>query len=178
MWYQISERQGDILSYMNLSLEADLMPKTHAGGGEADIVYKYSKTADYPAHDLLIEATLADSTNQRRMEMEPVSRHLGEYLCNNNEKKAYCIFLTNFLNINVISDFRTRKNSIYYGVNGEKILGMNITPMETDLLIEILKMNIKYKQLYKVFQQHFESNLEPKEWYQELERKISKSSKN
>ncbi|MBQ3826143.1 MAG: AlwI family type II restriction endonuclease, partial [Spirochaetaceae bacterium] len=30
-WYKISERKGDILSFMNLSLEADLLPKTHAG---------------------------------------------------------------------------------------------------------------------------------------------------
>ena len=31
-WYIISERKGDVLEYMNLSLEADLLPKTHAGG--------------------------------------------------------------------------------------------------------------------------------------------------
>ena len=40
-WYVISDRKGDVLDYMNLSLEADLLPKTHAGGGEADIVWKY-----------------------------------------------------------------------------------------------------------------------------------------
>ena len=77
LWYKISERQGKILDYMKLSLDADLLPKTHAAGGEADIVYEYPETEYYPAHSLLIEATLADSTNQRRMEMEPVSRHLG-----------------------------------------------------------------------------------------------------
>jgi len=71
-WYKTSERKGNILNFMNLSLEADLLPKTHAGGGEADIVWKYEKSENYPAHDLLIEATLSDSTNQRRMEMEPV----------------------------------------------------------------------------------------------------------
>lgn len=176
-WYQISDRQGDILSYMNLSLEADLMPKTHAGGGEADIVYKYSKSENYPAHDLLIEATLADSTNQRRMEMEPVSRHLGEYLLSNKNSNAYCIFLTNFLHNNVISDFRMRKTQPYYGSNGEKISGMYITPIETDLLIQILKDDLKYRQLYKLFQEHFESSLEPKEWYKELKNKISNISK-
>ena len=40
-WYVISGKKGDVLEYMNLSLEADLLPKTHAGGGEADIVWKY-----------------------------------------------------------------------------------------------------------------------------------------
>lgn len=47
-WYVISDRKGDVLDYMNLSLEADLLPKTHAGGGEADIVWKYEKTDWYP----------------------------------------------------------------------------------------------------------------------------------
>jgi len=76
VWYRISGKKGNILNYMNLSLDADLLPKTHAGGGKADIVYKYEENS-YPKHDLLIEATLSESTGQRVMEMEPVSRHLG-----------------------------------------------------------------------------------------------------
>ena len=55
---------------MKLSLDVDLLPKTHAAGGEADIVYEYEETKFYPAHSLLLEATLADKTNQKRMEME------------------------------------------------------------------------------------------------------------
>ena len=81
IWYKTSEREGKILDYMKLSLEADLLPKTHAAGGEADIVYEYQeKPGVYPAHTLLLEATLANSTAQRNMEMEPVSRHLGRHL--------------------------------------------------------------------------------------------------
>ena len=38
-WYKISERQGKILDYMNLSLDADLLPVTHATGGHEDITY-------------------------------------------------------------------------------------------------------------------------------------------
>lgn len=54
---------------MKLSLDSNLLPVTHAAGGEADIVYEYPETKDFPRHSLLLEATLADSTNQRRMEM-------------------------------------------------------------------------------------------------------------
>ena len=36
-WYKISGRQGKILDYMNLSLDADLLPVTHAAGGHEDI---------------------------------------------------------------------------------------------------------------------------------------------
>ena len=114
LWYKASERHGKILDYMKLSLDADLLPKTHAAGGEADIVYEYSETESYPEHTLLLEATLADSTNQRRMEMEPVSRHLGRHLIRTGNLNSYCVFATNYLDINVIADFRGRKSMPFY----------------------------------------------------------------
>lgn len=160
---------------MNLSLEADLLPKTHAGGGEADLVFQYEAENDYPKHSLLIEATLADSTNQRRMEMEPVSRHLGEYMLTHKGLESYCVFITNFLHMNVISDFRNRRKMEYYGgKNGDEVInGMMITPLENELLVAILKNGVKYSQLYKVFHEIQESPLAPKEWYGELKEKIS-----
>lgn len=175
-WYKISGRKGDILSFMNLSLEADLLPKTHAGGGEADLIFQYEAETDkYPKHTLLIEATLADSTNQRRMEMEPVSRHLGEYMLTHKDFESYCVFITNFLHINVISDFRSRRKMEYYGgYNDEEIInGMMITPIETELLIVILQKGIKYPALYKLFHEMQENTLAPREWFEELKKKIA-----
>jgi len=174
-WYKISERKGNILSFMNLSLEADLLPKTHAGGGEADLVFQYEAENGYPKHTLLIEATLADSTNQRRMEMEPVSRHLGEYMLSHKELDSYCVFITNFLHINVISDFRNRRKMEYYGGhNGEEVInGMMITPLENELLVMILQKCVKYPQLYRLFHELQKSQLAPKEWYAELKEKIA-----
>ena len=166
-WYKISERKGNILSFMNLSLEADLLPKTHAGGGEAENCY--------PKHSLLIEATLADSTNQRRMEMEPVSRHLVEYIISHKNIESYCVFITNFLHINVISDFRNRRKMEYYGgKNGEEVVnGMMITPLENQLLVTILKNKITYPKLYKLFHKMQDSVLAPKEWYEEFKKQIT-----
>ena len=174
-WYKISERKGDILSFMNLSLEADLLPKTHAGGGEADLVFQYEAERGYPKHSLLIEVTLADSTNQRRMEMEPVSRHLGEYMLTHKGLESYCVFITNFLHMNVISDFRNRRKMEYYGgKNGNEVInGIMITPLENELLVTILKNGVKYPQLYKLFHEIQESQLAPKEWYKELKEKIT-----
>lgn len=176
-WYKISERKGDILSFMNLSLEADLLPKTHTGGGEADLVFQYEAENGYPKHSLLIEATLADSTNQRRMEMEPVSRHLGEYMLLHKEVDSYCIFITNFLHMNVISDFRNRRKMEYYGgKNGNEVInGMMITPLENELLVIILQNKITYPKLYKLFHEIQESSLAPKEWYEELKERIASS---
>lgn len=167
-WYVISDRKGDVLDYMNLSLEADLLPKTHAGGGEADIVWKYEETDWYPRHTLLIEATLADGSNQRRMEMEPVSRHLGEYCLANPDDGAYCAFVTTFLNTNVISDFRARRTMEYYNTSGtEHITGLKILPVQTSELTALLRYEVKYPQIYKLFDEAYNSSGAPKEWYED-----------
>lgn len=168
LWYKISERQGKILDYMKLSLDADLLPKTHAAGGEADIVYEYPETEYYPAHTLLLEATLADNTNQRRMEMEPVSRHLGRHLLRTGNLNSYCVFATTYLDINVIADFRGRKNMPFYDTQDytKSVDGMKIIPLQTSELIRIVNDNRKYYQLYGLFKYAFQSDLRPHEWYQ------------
>lgn len=169
IWYIISGRTGKILDYMKLSLDADLLPRSHAVGGESDIVYEYEESLYFPKHTLLIEATLADKTNQRRMEMEPVSRHLGMHLLKSKNKNDYCIFATNYLDPNVISDFRSRKTSIFYNPSNkkEKINGMKIIPLETDLLKNILSKDISYNELYQHFKESFDVDLPPDEWYDE-----------
>lgn len=168
LWYKASERQGKILDYMKLSLDADLLPKTHAAGGEADIVYEYTETRYYPAHTLLLEATLADSTNQRRMEMEPVSRHLGQHLIKTGNLNSYCVFTTSFLNINVISDFRSRKTTPYYDSQDytQYVEGMKILPLATSELKKIVRNNKTYKELYPIFDVAFNSMLPPHIWYE------------
>ena len=169
LWYKVSERKGKILDYMKLSLDADLLPKTHAAGGEADIVYEYEKTPFYPAHTLLLEATLADGSNQRRMEMEPVSRHLGQHLIRNGADSAYCLFATTDLNINVISDFRGRKFMPYYDSQdfSKYVMGMKILPLQTTDLKNILLHGWTYGKLYSLFEEAHASLLPPHIWYKE-----------
>lgn len=167
IWYKISERKGKILDYMHLSLEADLLPKTHASGGEADIEYYYDKCIDYPEHYLLIEVTLADGTNQRRMEMEPVSRHLGEHILKHENNSSYCIFGTTHLDRNVISDFRNRKTYQYYNKDCSKMVdGLKIIPLQTKELKTILYNKLTYKQLYDIFDNAFKSNESIPNWYE------------
>ena len=167
-WYKISGRKGKVLDYMNLSLDADLLPVTHAVGGHEDITYKYEATADYPAHTLLLEATLASSTNQRRMEMEPVSRHLGDYLLSHTDEQAYCLFATTYLHINVISDFRMRKSAPYYSSDGtQSIDGMKIIPLQTSEIKTIIEKKLTYKTLYALFDVAFKAVAAPNEWYRQ-----------
>lgn len=167
LWYKISGRRGNVLDYMKLSLDADLLPKTHAAGGEADIVYEYAETDVYPAHTLLLEATLADSTNQRRMEMEPVSRHLGQHLIRTKNPHSYCVFATTDLNINVISDFRGRKFMPYYDPKdlSQYVMGMKILPLQTAELKNIIRNQLTYRSLYPVFESAYQSFLPPHDWY-------------
>ena len=166
-WYKISGRQGNVLEYMNLSLDADLLPITHAAGGHEDITYKYAATENYPAHTLLIEATLSSNTNQRRMEMEPVSRHLGDYMLTHPNEQVYCLFATTFLHVNVIADFRARKNSPYYSSDGTRqIDGMKIIPSETAEIKTIIQRGITYAQLFSIFEAAFQTSTAPNIWYQ------------
>ncbi|MCT7724316.1 MAG: AlwI family type II restriction endonuclease [Lactobacillus iners] len=164
IWYKVSERQGNILDFMKLSLEANLLPKTHAAGGYADIIYEYETCTSYPKHSLLLEATLADGNNQRRMEMEPVSRHLGDYRIRFNNPFDYSLFVSTYLDKNVISDFRYRK-IIPYTRDEETITGMKIISMDTDSLKKIIENKAKYKYLYEVFEKYHEMPLETVDWH-------------
>ncbi|PWM73367.1 MAG: hypothetical protein DBX59_05240 [Bacillota bacterium] len=172
-WYKISGRQGKVLEYMNLSLDADLLPITHAAGGHEDITYKYEANENYPAHTLLIEATLAGGINQRRMEMEPVSRHLGDYLLNHTEE-AYCVFATTFLHVNVVADFRGRKFMPYYSSDGTRsVNGMKIIPCNTEEIKTIIQRGITYAQLYRIFEEAHQANTAPNLWHdQEIKNKL------
>lgn len=173
IWYKVSERTGKVLNYFKLSLDANLMPITHAAGGEADIVYEYNATPDYPAHSLLLEATLADRTNQRRMEMEPVSRHLGNHLLRTGNMNSYCVFATSKLHPNVISDFMNRKNAIYYDPQDEDkyIEGMKIIPLSISDLKAVIRSGLKYRFLYQYFENAYNNaSGYPLTWYQEFVR--------
>jgi hypothetical protein len=170
IWYKVSGCKGRILDYMKLSLDANLLPITHAAGGEADIVYEYGETKDYPAHTLLLEATLADSTNQRRMEMEPVSRHLGNHLLRTQNKSSYCLFATNYLDKNVISDFRMRKVMPFYDTRDDSryVIGMKIIPLQTSDLRSIIITEKKYAELYPKYEKAYQKDptMMPVYWYE------------
>lgn len=172
IWYRISNKKGNILNYMNLSLDADLLPKTHAGGGMADIVYKYEED-EYPKHDLLIEGTLSLSTGQRSMEMEPVSRHLGENIKLTNNTKDYAIFIAPVLEERLIMDFRNRKSYCYPIGNGNYTNGLKIIPINIDILNNILIKNIKYDYIYTWFENAYMSKLPDPLWFEnEIMKKI------
>ncbi len=174
LWYKVSECQGHVLDYMKLSLDADLLPVTHAMGGEADIVYEYPETAAYPEHCLLLEATLADGTNQRRMEMEPVSRHLGQHILRHLNEHSYCIFVTPYLDLNVLSDFCSRRTSRFYEPTDYEhwdearcLPGMTIVPLRTEELKKLLRSHMTYAELYPRITVGYVPHQPPHRWYRQ-----------
>ena len=167
-WYRFSNRSGNILEYMKLSLDANLLPKTHAAGGTADIVYEYNKTNNYPEHKVLLEATLTESTSQRKNEMEPVSRHLMKEIQENDNDDTYAVFVANILQEEVLSDFRSRKNYQFRGKNSVKS-GLKIISLSIRDIIKLINIKIQYSKLYKIFDEAYkDTNINDLEWYEKL----------
>ena len=167
-WYRVSEKKGNILDFMRLSLDANLYPKSHASGGDADCLCSYNEGVRYPKHAILLEATLTKSTNQRKSEMEPVSRHLMRYLQEHDETESYALFFAPYLNEEVLSDFRNKKTYQFRGKNGTVQQGLKIMALDIDDMIFILQHNITYEQLYDIFDRAFKDTVvNDLDWYQE-----------
>jgi len=167
-WYRFSNRIGNVLEYMKLSLDANLLPKTHAAGGTADIVYEYNETKEYPEHKVLLEATLTESTSQRKNEMEPVSRHLMREIQENDNDNTYVVFVANILQEEVLSDFRFRKNYQFRGKNSVKT-GLKIISLSIQDIIKLINVKAQYSKLYKMFEIAYkDTEINDLEWYEKL----------
>lgn len=176
IWYEFSGRRGDVLNFMKLSLEADLLPRTHAVGGGADIIFEFDETRRYPRHDMLIEATLADGTNARRMEMEPVSRHLGTHVLGTGNEKDYCVFVAPEIDINVANDFRSRKAAGFWSKDGEHV-PLKIIPIDIRQVKGLVENSSSYANLYAAFEEAYVSDrLNPLEWKDEIESLLESTS--
>lgn len=167
-WYRFSNRSGNILEYMKLSLDANLLPKTHAAGGTADIVYEYNRNEEYPEHKVLLEATLTESTSQRKNEMEPVSRHLMREIQENDNDNTYAVFVANILQEEVLSDFRSRKNYQFRGKSSVKT-GLKIISLSIQDIIKLINVKVQYSKLYVIFENAYKNTeINDLEWYEKL----------
>ncbi|TLD87239.1 AlwI family type II restriction endonuclease [Helicobacter sp. MIT 05-5294] len=169
-WYYIDDNRVERILEAGLSLDSNLLPKSHAVGGNADFIYFYDN------HTLMIEVTLTEKTNQRRAEMESVSRHLGNLLLGLNpqmREQSYGIFIAPYLDKNVLNDFRSRLNC-YFENEVSHIRGMKILPLSTQDLITILESNLTYQSLLPRFYKALAHNeLWGSKWYQtEIKTKI------
>ncbi|MGH2162036.1 AlwI family type II restriction endonuclease, partial [Enterococcus faecalis] len=68
-WFYISKEEFFITKSLNLTLDGEMRPLSHAAGGAGDIVI------DYENLTLMLEVTLMNALAQKRGEWEPVLRH-------------------------------------------------------------------------------------------------------
>ena len=108
--------------------------------------------------------------------MEPVSRHLGQYIIEHPAATGtYCVFVATYLDPNVVSDFRGRKNWPYYDPNdvGKSCRGMKIIPLDTAKIRDILESEQQYAELYRIFESNFvKEGLDPLDWARDLNEDI------
>ena len=163
--YKISWENGNLLDYMKLSLDANLLPKTHAQWLQSDIVYKYDETENYPDHDLLIEVTLSENLWQRNLEMEPVSRHLWEHRLATNNENDYSLFIASKLREDLVLAFRGMRTQTYWFANRWYVTWLKIIPINTTILKEIIQKNLAYNQIYEIFNHAYNSNTNDIDWF-------------
>ena len=128
IFYIMNGKTDNIHDFLNMSIDADLLPRRFAGGGQADLVFNYG------THSVLIEVTLSKKENQRKMELEPVSRHLGRYKLNASNADDYVIFIAPYLDPNVLVNFRSYKDLRYYNTSdtSKYVDSLKIIPFDID----------------------------------------------
>lgn len=144
-FYWLSERQVRISNILNLGLDANLLPKTHTAGGQADIVVR-CKDKDY-----LIEATLSDNDGQRKMEAEPVPRHLAKHILEVNPN-SLALFVAGQLDPNNLVVLRNYKFSSWYNSDGNSVETMSILPLSVSNMICLLKNENDFNKLENKFE--------------------------
>ena len=144
-FYWITHEQIDLKELLTPNLDANLLPKTHTAGGQADVILSLNNK------DYLIEATLSNNDNQRKMEAEPVPRHLAKHILEKNTN-SMALFVAKELDPNNLVMLRHYKFSSWYNSSQDKVEGMNILPFTIKNIIFILKEEIPFITLEKQFE--------------------------
>ena len=130
---------GNAIDFANFDLDIDLKPIQHASGGMADIIFKYEN------HHVMLEATLTNDENQRKLEMEPIPRHLARYR-HEVENETKCLFVAPYIDPNVAVVHRMFKFNPYYVKNGSgyvPIKNLEIIPLGISELRKIVHFAVK-----------------------------------
>jgi hypothetical protein len=161
-FYWISEKEINLSSILSCNLDSNLLPNSHAPGGKADVIIHY-KDKDY-----LIEATLSENDGQRKMEAEPVPRHLAKHIIENN-KNSIAIFVAGQLDPNNLVVLRNYKFSKWYSSDGNNsVESMDILPLTIENMIYLLKNEYKFETIQSKFEDLVNSELtDGFEWFKQ-----------
>ena len=158
-FYWISQKKIKLSDILNSGLDSNLLPKTHAGGGKADIIIKSL------ARHYLIEATLSEKDGQRKMEAEPVPRHLAKHILEGNEN-SLVLFIAGQLDPNNLQVLRMYKFRKWYGKD-QSVDSMNVLPLSVENMIYLLKEEMDFELFESKVDELLESQqVDGKEWYE------------
>lgn len=148
-WYYISDQPYSVLKSLNLTLDGDFKPLSHAVGGDGDIVIDYSDMTT------MLEATLMNKNSQKRGELEPVIRHAAN-LSIRKSGKVFTIFIADELDNNVVNIFRGVSQIELESTQSMKTINsIYIFSFSISEIIELLMNDIRSKKIFRVLNEEY-----------------------
>ncbi|WP_165980476.1 AlwI family type II restriction endonuclease [Leuconostoc citreum] len=143
-WYHISNEDFSISESLNLTLDGNMLPLSHAVGGAGDIVI------DYKNMTLMIEVTLMNAQAQKRGEWEPVLRHATNLTVSRSPKNVTTLFVADELDDNTINIWRAVASVPMKATNNNEFTSLvKIFPMTNSELLKVLDQCIDEQKLLK-----------------------------
>ncbi|AYW49696.1 AlwI family type II restriction endonuclease [Tetragenococcus halophilus] len=141
-WFYISNKDFFITNSINLTLDGDMRPLSHAAGGAGDIVI------DYQDMTLMLEVTLMNKQAQKRGEWEPVLRHSANLTIEKSPKNVTTLFIADTLDENTINIWRAVASVPLKSSNQDAYAEqVRIFPLTNKELIRMLEKGINEQQL-------------------------------
>ncbi|BCJ93802.1 AlwI family type II restriction endonuclease [Anaerocolumna cellulosilytica] len=152
-WFYIAEKKFSLRKSVNLSLDGNFKPLTHAVGGDGDIVIEFDDVT------LMLEATLMDINSQKRGELEPVIRHTANLAIRDN-KRVLTIFVADKLDSNVINIFRASSFIEFESTQqrDKTIKGIDIFALRILELVTALEKKISQSRIIEVVEKYYKSS--------------------
>lgn len=144
-WYHISYNEYDVFSSFNLTMNANFLPETHAGGGAGDIVIKYDDNT------LMLEVTLMNKNAQKRGEWEPVLRHATNLTIDESPKKVRTLFIADELDENTINIWRAVASVPMKSTTGNNKYADSVVimPFTTSEIVTLMNKKVDERKLFE-----------------------------
>ncbi|MGX6971420.1 AlwI family type II restriction endonuclease [Vagococcus bubulae] len=149
-WFYISKEEFFITKSLNLTLDGEMRPLSHAAGGVGDIVI------DYEDLTLMLEVTLMNARAQKRGEWEPVLRHATNLTVDKFDKNVITLFIADELDDNTINIWRAVASVPLRSSNKDEIADLvKIFPLENQKLLNMLKNNMDERKLLRAIDESY-----------------------
>lgn len=174
-WYYISNRDFDLYSSFNMTLNGDFEPEMHAGSGVGDIVI------NYPNRSVLLEVTLMNKAAQKRGEWEPVLRHSLNNKADHLDVETLTFFVADELDFNTINIWRAVAAVPLRSTNGDvkEINGVVIMPFKNTDIIKFLADSVRMSKIIGVVKESFAQvpKITDGDWHEKVIEQIQNSSR-